>query len=123
MILMKNRLMFFEKAILEMSSLREKLYKNVVLKEQIWNAIFENTFPENIFWKFSKCIFEEEIFKQKLKYIFDGGISEIYSVRQQVLFIYLFFEGEQFWKYNFCKCNFENAFFKGEIFENILINT
>ena len=91
MILMKNRLMFFEKAILEMSSLREKLCKNVVLKEQIWNAIFENTFSENIFWKFSKCIFEEEIFKQKLKYIFDGGISKIYSVRQQVLFIYLFF--------------------------------
>ena len=76
--------------------------------------------------QFSKCIFEEEIFKQKLKYIFDGGISKIYSVRQQVLFIYLFiyfFEGEQFWKYNFCKCNFEYASFKEEIFENILINT
>ena len=40
--------------------------------------------------QFSKCIFEEEIFKQKLKYVFDGGISKIYSVRQQVLFIYLF---------------------------------
>ena len=110
MILMKNRLMFFEKAILEMSSLREKLCKNVVLKEQIWNAIFENTFPENIFGKFSKCIFEEEIFKQKLKYIFDGGISKIYSERQQFLFIYLFI-------YFLRESNFENITFVSAILQ------
>ena len=56
--------------------------------------------------QFSKCIFEEEIFKEKLKYIFDGGISKIYSVRQQVLFIYLFFLRES---------NFENITFVSEI--------
>ena len=76
-----TRLMFFEKAILKMSSLRNLFWKNVFLREQFWKCIFWKCVLKMYF-----LLLEGEILKNT---IFERAILKMYFLREQFWNVFL----------------------------------
>ena len=103
---MENRLMFFEKAILKMSSYKKQFWKNCILERAILKmSVLSKQFWKSIF-KFYFLLFERAILK-----IFGGNNFEKMFFLEGTIFKSIF------WKCISSKSNFENVFFDWVIFK------
>ena len=106
------RLMFSEKTILKMPSLREKFWKNVFLREQFWKCLFWGSSFKDVFLDraiLNNYFLGEQFWKGNV--LFEGVI--LINRFWKLMFYYL---REQFWKCIFWRNNFEKMYFLREQF-------